>query len=134
MFIDQSRLPGSIMCASYASNFSPRITIKPLDTTFCSEQTQITHQLRWQVINLEIRTFNLNLKLNFSKLIYAKTPGFRCAFSGIVCSICLCISYKRNNISNQSKLPAANVPLQALKEGVQKIEVHATFFELSRFG
>ena len=33
-----------------------------------------------------------------------------------------------------SKLPTANVPLQALEDGVQKIEVRATFFAILRFG
>ena len=32
------------------------------------------------------------------------------------------------------KLPTANVPLRALEDGVQKIEVRATFFAISRFG
>ena len=33
-----------------------------------------------------------------------------------------------------SKLPTANVPLRALEDGVQKIEVRATFFAILRFG
>ena len=33
-----------------------------------------------------------------------------------------------------SKLPTANVPLWALEDGVQKIEVRATFFAILRFG